>query len=120
MVGYLFLQIHTHTKKIGQSLLLTYNLIRREMALTALSRGAKPHVMSFKSSMLFIHDFFIVHASDPATGRLPERLRLLREELWRYRLPTRRSQRSFPRYVKIQLSSYPKYPGRGRSRASAA
>lgn len=94
------------------SMLLTYNLIRREMALTAQSNGAKPSVMSFKSSLLFIHDFFISHAGDPATGRLPERLRRLRDELWRYRLPPRRSERSAPRQVKIRMSAYPKKPGR--------
>ena len=94
------------------SIFLTYNLIRREMALTALSRSAKPSVMSFKSSMLFIHDFFIVHSSDPAVGRLPERLRELREELWRYRLPPRRRERAAPRQVKIKMSNYAKKPPR--------
>lgn len=94
------------------SILLTYNLVRREMALTALAHSAKPSVMSFKASMLFIHDFFISHSSDPATGRLPERLRALREELWRYRLPPRRSERSAPRHVKIKMSNYPKKPPR--------
>jgi hypothetical protein len=94
------------------SVLLTYNLIRREMALTAQAHSAKPTVMSFKASMLFIHDFFVCHASDPATGRLPERLRKLREDLWRYRLPPRRAERTAPRHVKTKMSSYPKKPGR--------
>ena len=89
------------------SMLLTYNLVRREMALTALSHSAKPSVMSFKSSLLFIHDFFISHSSDPATGRLPERLRKLREELWRYRLPPL-GERAAPRHVKIKMSNYAK------------
>jgi hypothetical protein len=102
------------------SMLLTYNLVRREMALTAQSHNAKPSIMSFKSSLLFIHDFFIIHSSDPATGRLPERLRKLREDLWRYRLPPRRSERSAPRHVKIKMSSYPKNPGRAVSAASGA
>ena len=99
------------------SMLLTYNLIRREMALTAQSHQEKPSVMSFKSSLLFMHDFFIIHSNDPATGRMPERLRALREELWRYRLPPRRSERSAPRQVKIKMSSYPKKPGRRRETA---
>lgn len=43
------------------SILLTYNLIRREMALTAQAHEAKPSAMSFKASMLFIHDFFICY-----------------------------------------------------------
>lgn len=94
------------------SMLLTYNLVRREMALTAQAHDAKPAIMSFKSSLLFIHDFFISHSSDPATGRLPERLKALREELWRYRLPPRRSERSAPRHVKIKMTSYPKKPAR--------
>ena len=99
------------------SMLLTYNLVRREMALTALARSAKPCVMSFKSSLLIIHDFFISHASDPATGRLPEPLRRLREELWRYRLPPRRRERSSPRHVKIKMSNYPKKPPRVAQKA---
>ena len=102
------------------SILLTYNLVRREMALTAQSHSAKPSVMSFKASLLFIHDFFISHSSDPATGRLPERLRHLRDELWRYRLPPRRSERSAPRQVKIKMSAYPKKSGRGLESASVA
>ena len=102
------------------SMFLTYNLIRREMALTAQAHSAKPSVMSFKSSLLFIHDFFISNSSDPSTGRLPERLRLLRDELWRYRLPPRRSERSAPRQVKIKMSSYPKKPPRPCPAASVA
>jgi hypothetical protein len=101
------------------SVLLTYNLIRREMALTAQANGAKPSVMSFKASMLFIHDFFICHASDPA-GRLPERLRKLREDLWRYRLPARRVKRIAPRHVKMKMSAYPKKPGRRSVNAQSA
>ena len=93
------------------SMLLTYNLVRREMALTAHEHGSKPSIMSFKSSLLFIHDFFLVHSSDPSTGRLPERLRDLRAELWRYRLPPRRSERSAPRHVKVRTSAYPKNAG---------
>jgi hypothetical protein len=100
------------------AMLITYNLIRREMALTAQAHGAKPAVMSFKSSLHFIHDFFIVHSSDPATGRLPERLRKLRNDLWRYRLPPRRSERSARREVKIKMSSYPKKAPRARQAAS--
>jgi hypothetical protein len=100
------------------AMLLTYNLIRREMALTAQAHGAKPAVMSFKASLLFIHDFFIAHSSDPATGRLPERLRKLRDDLWRYRLPPRRSERTARREVKIKMSSYPKKAPRARQAAS--
>ena len=95
------------------SMFLTDNFIRREMALTALAHSAQPSVMSFKYSLLFIHNFFIAHSGDPATGRLPERLRDLREELWRYRLPPRRKERSAPRHVKIKISNYAKKPPRG-------
>ena len=94
------------------SMLLTYHLVRREMALTALAHSAQPCVMSFKSSLLFIHGFFILHAGDPATGPLPERLRRLREELWRYRLPPRRRERASPRHVKVKMSNYAKKPPR--------
>jgi Insertion element 4 transposase N-terminal/Transposase DDE domain len=102
------------------SILLTYNLIRREMALTAQAHNAKPSTMSFKASMLFIHDFFVSYATDPATGRLPERLRKLREDLWRYRLPARRSERSAPRQVKIKMSAYRKKPAKRRELAQGA
>ena len=102
------------------SILMTYNLIRREMALTAQEHGANPSVMSFKSSLLFIHDFFICHSNDPATGRLPERLRMLREELWRYRLPPRQQERSEPRHVKRKMSSYLKKPGKRLQKAAGA
>lgn len=75
-------------------LLLTYTLIEREMALTALEHCAKVCVMRFKSSLLFVHDFLISRASDRATGRLPEHLRRLRDDLWCYRLLSRRRERA--------------------------
>lgn len=102
------------------SLLLVYNLVRREMALIAHSHSTSASKLSFKASLVFINDFFIIHSQDTATGLLSKHLKALREEIWRYRLPPRRSERSSPRHVKIKMSSYPKKPPNQRLKGSCA
>jgi hypothetical protein len=87
------------------AILLTYNLIRREMALTARSYAAEPREMSFRSSMFIIRDFFI-GARWISPGNLPKVLRQMREDIRRHALPPRRTERRYPRHVKIKMSNY--------------
>jgi len=43
-----------------------------------------------------------------APARIPKKLLHLREDLSQFILPPRRSERSYPRAVKIKMSAYPK------------
>ena len=43
-----------------------------------------------------------------APGAIPKRLRKLRQDLKHFILPPRRSDRRYPRAVKVKMSSYPK------------
>ena len=43
-----------------------------------------------------------------APARIPRKLRKLREDLSQFILPPRRTQRLYPRAVKIKMSAYPR------------
>ena len=96
--------------------LIMYNLIRRQMYIVAKEHQASANAMSFKSSFLLIQIFFMTHAENPAIGSLPARIKHLKEEIWRMRLPERRPERHFRRQVKIKMSNYPKAPPPPRMR----
>lgn len=85
---------------------LTYNLIRLEMEQVAREAGVPPSRISFIVSMRTIRDEWMWATGSKAPGAIPKNLRRLREELKRYVLPPRRTARSFPRAVKIKMSSY--------------
>jgi len=93
------------------ALLLTYNLVRREMQLTANEMDVEPNRISFKNSLIFIRNFF-VSAKYAAPGTLPKHLGELREAIQILRLPERRTERRYPRHVKIKMSAYKRNPGR--------
>jgi hypothetical protein len=93
------------------ALLLTYNLVRREMQLTATETDVDPNRISFKNSLLFIRNFF-VSARYVSPGSLPKHLGELREAIRILVLPERRSSRRYPRHVKIKMSNYKRNPGR--------
>lgn len=99
---------------------LTYNLIRQEMAETARAHGEPVDRMGFVASLSAICDFFIYQSSDPAHGRLPERLRDLRGKIWLFRNPERRCRRTNPREVKCLYGPYDRKPSRGPEMASNA
>lgn len=91
--------------------LLVYNLVRREMQLAAEDVQLPPNRISFKSSLLACRDLWM-WAVVTAPGALPARLRHLREDISRFVLPPRRSQRRYPRHVKIKMSNYKRNRGR--------
>jgi Insertion element 4 transposase N-terminal/Transposase DDE domain len=93
------------------ALLLTYNLVRREMQLTAQEMGVRANRISFKNSLIFIRNFFVA-AQFVAPGSLPKHLGELRESMRILLLPERRSERRYPRHVKIKMSNYRRNPGR--------
>src|ERR1700682_2432740 len=66
-----------------------------------------PTRISFVMSLRLIKDFWF-YASLNSPGMIPKRLHNLRLDILRFVLPPRRSQRSFPRAVKIKMSNYPR------------
>jgi hypothetical protein len=89
------------------SLGLLYNLIRLEMEQIAAEAGVSPTRIGFKSALQFIQNCWLI-CSAMAPARIPKNLRRLREDLRQFVLPPRRSERSYPRAVKIKMSAYPK------------
>jgi hypothetical protein len=97
------------------ALALAYNLVRFEAERVAKEAGVPPTRISFVATLRFIEGALRMWGADSA-GRLPERLRRLREDIGHFVLPERR-ERSYPRAVKIKMSSYPrKRPAKSSSR----
>lgn len=92
-------------------ILLTYNLVRREMALAAQAHRVPPQRISFTASLLLIRNFWIT-AWHLAPGTLPRHLAELRTNLKTLILPPRRPERRYPRQVKIKVSPFPRNRGR--------
>ena len=88
-------------------ILIAYNLIRLEMEHVADEADVAPVRISFIMSLHLICDEWIWSAS-ASPGSIPRHLRDLRAKLKRFILPPRRSERRYPRAVKIKMSSYPK------------
>lgn len=87
--------------------LLAYNLIRREMALFAKQANVPVTRVSFSGALWQIRDEWLWCAV-AKPGAIPKHLRNLREDLRRFILPPRRTERSYPRAVKRKDSPYPR------------
>lgn len=100
--------------------LLVYNLVRREMLLAAAAHNLAPKRISFRSSLLWIRNFWLT-AWTTAPGNIPKSLANFRSTLDVLILPPRRSTRRYPRHVKIKMSNYPRNRGRlAKPRAAEA
>lgn len=90
-------------------ILLAYNLVRVEMERAADEAGVEPTRISFVNALSLIRTAWLVWSTPPlAPGRIPEHLLDLRRHLGLLLLPERRSQRRYPRVVKIKMSNYDK------------
>lgn len=86
-------------------LLLAYNLVRLEMERIAKLADVPPTRISFVATMeVFATEWFWF--ATMAAGAIPKRIHTLEQKLIRLLLPERRSERSYPRKVKIKMSSY--------------
>ena len=85
-------------------LAIAYNLVRYEAERVAAEAGVPPIRISFVAALTFIENALRTWGTDSA-GRLPERLRHLRDDLSHFILPERR-ERTYPRAVKIKMSNY--------------
>lgn len=88
-------------------LLIAYNLVRLEMARVADEAGVPPTRISFLMVFRMICDEWL-WCSIASPGAIPRHLRNLRENIRSFVLPPRRSQRSYPRAVKVKMSNYKK------------
>ena len=91
--------------------MLVYNLVRREMLLAAQAHDLPPKRISFRSSLLWVRNFWIT-AWQTSPGNVPKSLAHFRSTLDVLILPERRSERRYPRHVKIKMSSYPRNRGK--------
>lgn len=88
---------------------LAYNLVRVEMERIADEAGVPPTRISFTASLAVIREEIGRMGGDRfAPGTIPSRLQDLRRNLKRLLLPERRTERVFPRAVKIKMSNYPR------------
>ena len=87
-------------------LALAYNLIRLEMLRIAKEARLPSQRISFVAAHRLICDEWWWSCGTQSPGAIPEHLRRLREDLERFVLPPRRSERSYPRGVKIKMTPY--------------
>ena len=88
-------------------ILLAYNLVRREMERIADEAGVSPLRISFVAALREIRlEWLLLNTARP--GTIPERLRQLASRIGRFLLPERRSERAYPRAVKIKMSKWPR------------
>ena len=86
---------------------LAYNMVRLEMERTADQVGVEPVRISFVGALRLICDEWW-WASSSSPGAIPKNLARLSSRIARLVLPPRRSERRYPRAVKIKMSNYPK------------
>lgn len=84
---------------------LAYNLVRLEMLRIAQEAGVPPNRISFVMALRLIRDEW-AWATVTSPGAIPRHLRELRAEVARFVLPPRRTERSYPRAVKLKMSNY--------------
>jgi hypothetical protein len=85
--------------------LLAFNLVQLERARLATLVGVPPIRISFVTVLRELRVAFTMWQHTSA-GALPTRVREWEEALARFVLPERRSDRSYPRAVKIKMSKY--------------
>ncbi len=87
-------------------ILVAYNLVRLEMERIAAEIDVSPSRISFVEALRFIREQWQWAAITGTPGAIPKRLQSMRDKIRRYLLPERRSERSYPRAVKIKMSNY--------------
>ena len=86
---------------------LAYNLVRLEMERIADEAHVDPVRISFVTALRYIRDEWFWLCGTRTPGAIPRHLRAMRENIKRFILPLRRSDRVYPRVVKIKMSNYP-------------
>ena len=86
---------------------LAYNLVRLEMERIADEANVEPVRISFVTALRYIRDEWFWLCGTRSPGAIPRHLRAMRENIKRFILPLRRTDRVYPRVVKIKMSNYP-------------
>jgi hypothetical protein len=87
--------------------LIAYNLVRLDMERLAAEAHVEPTRISFVGALhMIVDEFAWLAVTSP--GAVPSRLRDLSTRMKRLLLPPRRSERRYPRAVKIKMSNYPR------------
>lgn len=86
--------------------LLAYNLVRRLMTMAANAEGIWPNQLSFSSSSMAVIQYFS-SISIMSPGNIPMHWEHLMKTLTLFKLPPRREDRKYPRWVKPKPSKYP-------------
>jgi hypothetical protein len=86
-------------------ILLAYNLVRLQMERTADEIGVEPIRISFVGALRLICEEWW-WASSASPGAIPKNLARLSARIAGLVLPPRRSQRGYPRAVKVKMSNY--------------
>ena len=97
---------------------LAYNLVRLEMERIATEAKVPPTRISFTASLAIIREALgWMGGARFAPGTIPKRLSSMRRDLKRLVLPPRRTERIYPRAVKVKMSNYPrKRPAAGAAK----
>lgn len=86
-------------------LAVAYNLVRHEMEGVAAEQGVPPRRISFRGALMLVRDLFM-WAAVASPGSLPKMLQELRLDMRHLVLPPRRTDRRYPRHVKIKMTGY--------------
>lgn len=89
-------------------LLTAYNLVRLEMERIAAELQVPPLRISFVAALRYFVEQWLWASSTTTPGAIPQRLSTMRDRIRMFLLPERRSERVFPRAVKIKMSNYPR------------
>jgi hypothetical protein len=85
--------------------LLAYNLVRQEMVRLGKLCRVEPYRLSFATTLTMLWQLWQMMSLRFA-GAIPALVQRWEAQMQRLILPPRRSQRSYPRAVKIKMSNY--------------
>jgi hypothetical protein len=91
-------------------LCIAYNLVRRQMEKFAEEQGIEPNRVSYRNALLVICNTCLCAAQ--GAGGMRPLLDALDADLKLLVLPERRSERAYPRHVKLKSKKYKRNPGR--------
>lgn len=87
--------------------LLMYNLIRLEITRIAQEAEVHPCRVSFITALRYIVDEWLWSSTSTAPGAIAAKLKAMRQNIRRFILPPRRSERRYPRAVRMSKTQYP-------------
>ncbi len=93
-------------------ILLAYNLVRMKMATVAAKLDLPSTRLSFTHTLRLVRMFCELHAWVAAPSKLLSRIEDLEDMIEMLVIPPRRTERRYPRHVKIKMSKFKRNAGR--------